>query len=156
MQCEKLGGDSHKARELPMEEFKREVSKRLTEKETGPWEMLYFKAYKSQLPVIELALETAGLMLGSNKSGGDCLEMICADYLAGVSLEAGDRDALLPSLIRLAVGFAKTQTRQLVENVQFTMTLDGRLHRVLSISNFRDNILPSILDTNYPSHEREE
>ena len=33
------------------EEFKREVSKHLTGKETEPWEILYFKAYKSQLPV---------------------------------------------------------------------------------------------------------
>jgi hypothetical protein len=43
----------HKARELPKEEFKREVSKHLTGKETEPWEILYFKAYKSQLPAIE-------------------------------------------------------------------------------------------------------
>jgi hypothetical protein len=42
--------------------------------------------YKSQLPVIEEALETAGLMLGSNKSRGYCLEMICADFLAGAKL----------------------------------------------------------------------
>jgi hypothetical protein len=76
----------HKARELPKEEFKRHVSKHLTGKETEPWEILYFKAYKSQLPVIEQALETAALMLGSDKSRGYCLEMICADFLAGVSL----------------------------------------------------------------------
>ena len=43
----------HKARELPREEFKREVERHLTGKETEPWEILYFKAYKSQLPVIE-------------------------------------------------------------------------------------------------------
>src|ERR1700737_3571620 len=40
----------HKARELP-KEFKREASKHLTGKETEPWEILYFKAYKCQLPV---------------------------------------------------------------------------------------------------------
>ena len=90
----------HKAHEFPKEEFKREVSKHLTGKETEPWEILYFKAYKSQLPVIEQALETAALMLGSDKSRGYCPEMICADFLAGVSLEAGNRDALLPCLIR--------------------------------------------------------
>jgi hypothetical protein len=50
----------HKARELPKEEFKREVSKHLTRKDTESWEILYFKAYKSQLPVIEQALETSG------------------------------------------------------------------------------------------------
>ncbi len=37
----------------PEEEFKREVSKHLTGKETELWEILYFKAYKSQIPVIE-------------------------------------------------------------------------------------------------------
>ena len=35
-------------------------------------------------------------MLGSDKSRGYCLEMICADFLAGVSLETGNQDALLP------------------------------------------------------------
>src|SRR5271155_6009964 len=41
----------HKAQELPKEEFKREVERHLTGKETEPWEMLYFKVYKSQLAV---------------------------------------------------------------------------------------------------------
>ena len=108
----------HKARELPKEEFKREASKHLTGKETEPWEILYVKAYKSQLPVIEQALETAALMLGSDKSRGCCLEMICADFLAGVSLEAGNRDALLPCLTRLVMGLPKPQRKQLLEEVQ--------------------------------------
>jgi hypothetical protein len=80
----------HKAIELPREEFKREVEKHLTGQETEPWEMIYFKVYKSQLPVIEQALDTAGLMLGNDKSRGYCLEMICADFLAGASLESGE------------------------------------------------------------------
>jgi hypothetical protein len=68
----------------PGEEFKRaEVEKHLTGQETEPWEIIYFKVYKSQLPVLEQALETAALMLGSDKSRGYCLEMICADFLAG-------------------------------------------------------------------------
>jgi len=54
----------HKANTMPREEFKREVDRYLTGKDTEPWEILYFKAYKSQLPVIEQALETAALMLG--------------------------------------------------------------------------------------------
>src|SRR3989454_1686251 len=41
----------HKARELPKEEFKREVERNLTGQETEPWEIIYFKLYKSQLPV---------------------------------------------------------------------------------------------------------
>jgi hypothetical protein len=91
----------HRATELPKEEFRREVSKHLTGKETEPWEILYFKAYKSQLPVIEQALEMAGLMLGNDKSRGYCLEMICADFLAGVNLDGRDPDALVASLVRL-------------------------------------------------------
>ena len=77
----------HKARELPKEEFKREVDRYLTGKETEPWEILYFKVYKSQLPVVERALETAALMLGSDKSRGYLLEMVCADFLAGAGLQ---------------------------------------------------------------------
>jgi hypothetical protein len=76
----------HKAKELPKEQFKREVERHLTGKETEPWEILYFKIYKSQLVVIEKALETAALMLGTDKSRGYCLEMICADFLAGAQL----------------------------------------------------------------------
>jgi hypothetical protein len=77
----------HKAKELPREEFKREVERHLTGKETEAWEIIYFKLYKSQLPVVERALEIAALMLGSDKSRGYCLEMICADFLAGAALE---------------------------------------------------------------------
>ena len=76
----------HKAKELPREEFKREVERHLTGKETEAWEIIYFKLYKSQLPVVEKALETAGLMLGTDKSRGYCLEMICADFLAGADV----------------------------------------------------------------------
>jgi len=80
----------HKAIDLPREEFKREVEKHLTGRETEPWEIVYYKVYKSQLLVIEQALETAGLMLGSEKSRGYCLEMICADFLAGANPEGSD------------------------------------------------------------------
>ena len=73
----------HKAREMPREEFKQEVEKELTGRETEPWEMMYFKLYKSQMPVVERAIETAALMLGTDKSRGYCLEMICADFLGG-------------------------------------------------------------------------
>ena len=76
----------HKAKEMPKEGFKGEVERHLTGKETEPWEIIYFKLYKSQLPVVEKAIETAGLMLGSDKSRGYCLEMICADFLAGANL----------------------------------------------------------------------
>ena len=54
----------HKAREMPTEQFRQEVEKELTGWETEPWEIIYFKLYKSQLPVVEHAIETAALMLG--------------------------------------------------------------------------------------------
>ena len=76
----------HKAKQLAKEGFKGEVERHLTGKETESWEIIYFKLYKSQLPVVEKALETAGLMLGTDKSRGYCLEMICADFLAGANL----------------------------------------------------------------------
>jgi hypothetical protein len=92
----------HKAKQMPREEFKREVERHLTGKETEPWEMLYFKAYKSQLAVIEQALEIAALMLGGQKARGYCLEMICADFLAGANLDAsGSSESLLLALNRL-------------------------------------------------------
>jgi hypothetical protein len=75
----------HKAKELPKEGFKTEVERHLTGKETEPWEIIYFKIYKSQIPVVEKVRETAGLMLGTDKSRGYCLEMICADFLAGAA-----------------------------------------------------------------------
>jgi len=81
----------HKAKELPKERFKGEVERHLTGKETEPWEIIYFKLYKSQLPVVEKALETAALMLGTDRSRGYCLEMICADFLAGARLQDSDR-----------------------------------------------------------------
>jgi len=76
----------HKAKELPKEGFKGEVGHHLAGKEREPWEIIYFKLYKSQVPVVEQALETAALMLGSDKSRGYCLEMICADFLAGANV----------------------------------------------------------------------
>ena len=82
----------HKAKELPKEQFKREVERHLTGKETEAWEILYFKVYKSQLSVVERALETAALMLGTDKSRGYCLEMICADFLAGAALECNPKN----------------------------------------------------------------
>jgi hypothetical protein len=70
--------------------FKCAVERHLTGKETESSEIIYFKLYKSQLPIVEKALETAALMLGSEKSRGYCLEMICADFLAGANQEKGD------------------------------------------------------------------
>src|SRR5579863_5456861 len=91
----------HKARQMPKEEFRREVEKGLTGLDSEPSELIFFKVYKSQIPVIEQAIETAGLMLGSDKSRGYCLEMICADFLAGANLDSGNTNVLLFSILRL-------------------------------------------------------
>ena len=90
----------HKARVMPTDEFKREVEKELTGKDEEFSEIIYFKIYKSQIPVIEQAIETAALMLGTDKSRGYCLEMICADFLAGANLDNGNPDILLHSISR--------------------------------------------------------
>ena len=88
----------HKARLMPKEEFKREVEKEITGRETEAHELIYFKIYKSQIPIIEQAIETAALMLGSDKSRGYCLEMICADFLAGANLDNGNPEILLRAI----------------------------------------------------------
>ena len=46
----------HKAREMPKDQFKHEVEKELTGRDTEPAEIVYFKLYKSQIPVIEQAM----------------------------------------------------------------------------------------------------
>jgi hypothetical protein len=107
----------HKAREMPQVEFKHEVEKHLTGKDTEPYDLVTFKLYKSQLPVVEQALETAGLMLGSDKSRGYCLEMICADFLAGVEVENATPNSLLSSVIRLFRLLPLEQKQAFTENV---------------------------------------
>ena len=91
----------HKARAMPKEEFRQEVEKELTGTASELYEVIYFKLYKSQIPVIEQAIETAALMLGSDKSRGYCLEMICADFLAGANLDSGQPDVLLHAISSL-------------------------------------------------------
>jgi len=90
----------HKARQMPKEQFKQAVEKELTGKESEPSEIIYFKLNESQIPVVEQALEKAGLMLGTDKSRAYCLEMICADFLAGANLEGATAQALLESALR--------------------------------------------------------
>jgi hypothetical protein len=108
----------HKAQELPKEEFKREVERHLTGQETESWEMLYFKVYKSQLQVIEKALETASLMLGSQRSRGYCFEMICADFLAGATLGETDSMVFSVSVRRLLDFLPKPERIELIQSLK--------------------------------------
>ena len=80
----------HKAHHMPKVDFKKEVEKELIGRETEPWEIIHFKCTRARYPVIEKAIETATLMQGSDRSRGYCLEMICADFLAGANLDNGD------------------------------------------------------------------
>ena len=108
----------HKAEGLPKEEFKRQVEQHLTGKDSEPWELIYFKVFKSQLPVIEQALETASLMLGSDKSRGYMLEMICADFLAGANMETENSNALFLSLDRLLSMLPQVKYEEFIERVR--------------------------------------
>jgi len=111
----------HRARVLPKEEFRREVERELTGKDSEPWEIIYFKLYKSQIPVIEQAIESAALMLGSDKSRGYCLEMICADFLAGANLD-GAHPRLLLNAISNFFQFLPGEQRQ-----EFAKMVDSEL-----------------------------
>jgi len=50
------------------------VEQHLTGKAAEPWELFYFRLYKSQPPALERALEVAGMMLGTDKSWGISLQ----------------------------------------------------------------------------------
>ena len=110
----------HKARQMPKEDFKKEVERELTGRETEPWEIIYFKLYESQMPVIEKAIETAALMLGSDRSRGYCLEMICADFLAGANLDNGDPETLLFSMTRFYRFLTEDQKQSFLESLSET------------------------------------
>ncbi|MGB7603711.1 MAG: hypothetical protein WBM24_25660 [Candidatus Sulfotelmatobacter sp.] len=71
----------------------------------------HFTLYQSQMPVIEKAIEIAALMLGSDRSRGYCLEMICADFLAGANLDHGDPEMLLFSMTRFFNFLPEAQQR---------------------------------------------
>jgi hypothetical protein len=108
----------HKARNLPKEGFKNEVERYLTGKDTEAWEIIYFKLYISQLPVVEQALQTAGLMLGTDKSRGYCLEMICADFLAGSATQENQIEVLVLSLERLYQTLPEDRKAELLEKLK--------------------------------------
>ena len=57
--------------------------------------MVYFKLFESQLPVVERALYVASRLVGSERSRGYCLELICADFLAGRTEESTPEEILL-------------------------------------------------------------
>jgi hypothetical protein len=107
----------HRAQKMSTDLFRREVERELTGEDNEPWEIVHFKLYKSQIPVIDRALETAALMLGSGRSRGYCLEMICADFLAGANLDNGDPETLLFSMTRFFRLLPENQKQSFLEKL---------------------------------------
>jgi hypothetical protein len=78
--------------------------------------------------VIEQAIETAALMLGSDKTRNYCLEMICADFLAGANLDNGNPEVLLSSMTRffkLLPGEQQQRGQGWSDRVVRTVTFSG-------------------------------
>ena len=85
----------HKAKECTKQELKEEVYKYFTGEDYEPYEMVYFKLFESQLPIVERALFVASRMVGAERSRGYCLELACADFLAGRTEESSPEEILL-------------------------------------------------------------
>jgi hypothetical protein len=56
-------------------------------------------------------------MLGTDKSRGYCLEMICADFLAGAHLENENTEVLLQAVVRLFQFLPGDRKQQFLESV---------------------------------------
>jgi hypothetical protein len=85
----------HKAKESSKEELQQEVHRYFTGEDLEPYEMVYFKLFESQLPIIERALYVASRLAGTERSRGYCLELVCADFLAGRTEESSPEEILL-------------------------------------------------------------
>jgi hypothetical protein len=59
-------------------------------------------------------------MLGSDKSRGYCLEMICADFLAGANLESGGSKPLRLALNRLLGLLSSSEQQEFLESLAAT------------------------------------
>ncbi len=68
-------------------------------------------------PGVEQAIRTAALMLETDKSRGYCLEMICADFLAGANLDNGNPDTLLHSVPRFFKFLPGEQRQAFVQQI---------------------------------------
>ena len=85
----------HTAQQSTKQELKEAVHKYFTGEDYEPYEMVYFKLFESQLPVVERALYIATRMVGTEKSRGYCLELVCADFLAGRGEESSPEEILM-------------------------------------------------------------
>jgi hypothetical protein len=113
----------HKAQSMPKQQFKDEVEKHLTGS-SEPTDLIYFKLFRTQIPVIEQALEAAARLLGSDRSRGYCLEMICADFLAGANLENSDDAEILLITLRRYFQFLRPNQQAIFLEEQVGKRLD--------------------------------
>ena len=61
----------------------------------------FFGVHKSQLPVIEQALEAGSVVLGQRKSRGSCLEFVCEYFVASKNSKLINPGALSNLIRRL-------------------------------------------------------
>ncbi len=85
----------HKAKESSKEQLQQAVHRYFTGEDLEPYEMVYFKLFECQLPIIERALYVASRLAGTERSRGYCLELVCADFLAGRTEESSPEEILL-------------------------------------------------------------
>ncbi len=85
---------------MPKEEFRREVEKDADGKGRGALGVDLLQGVRESDSGHWRAIETAALMLGSDKSGGYCLEMICADFFAGGHMDGSNPELLLQFISR--------------------------------------------------------
>ncbi len=96
----------------PKNKFHDEIEKLLTGASESS-DLIYFKLCKSQILVIEQALEIAARMAGSDRSRRYRLELICADFLAGAGLHLeNEQEILLLGLRRIFHLLPSGQLRQ--------------------------------------------
>jgi len=91
----------HRARSLPKRRIQAGSGKGTDRQGNRTLGDYLFQTLQERIPVIEQAIETAALMLGTAKSRGYCLEMICADVLAGANLDSATPEILLDSVSRM-------------------------------------------------------
>ena len=80
---------------MPKEQFKQEVEKELTGRETEPWEIVLSQLVQKPDTNHRPGDRDCGFDAGTDKSRGYCMEMICADFLAGANVENENREVLL-------------------------------------------------------------
>lgn len=91
----------HMARTSPKEKFHQMVEDHLTAGGHEPTELLFIRMYKSQWTVVEDAVAAAQKMLESGATRGAALELICADFLAGLAADHQDPEGLIAEIARL-------------------------------------------------------